>query len=78
MAGVVGGEAEGKKMGEGARKGAVARSVLARRAWARPACADIVDCSRGEMGAPEKLRAGEAVRRVLPSERWWGEAVPLG
>lgn len=76
LAGTVGGEADGKKMGEGARKGAVARSVLARRACARPAWGDMVDCRRGEMGAPEKLRAGEAVRRVLASDRWC--EVPLG
>lgn len=38
----------------------------------------MVDCRRGEMGAPEKERAGEAVRLLLlPSEiGWW--AVPLG
>lgn len=42
LAGPVGGEAVGK-MGEGARKGAVASSVLARRACARPVCGDIVN-----------------------------------
>lgn len=43
LTGPVGGEADGRKMGEGARKGAVASSVLARRACARPVCGDIVD-----------------------------------